>query len=373
MTIYKDNSGLPISTKIANLNDMILELEGLIEQAKFNLVEIRSICSGIGIERQFLRNVGLGNTLTNYSNWTHVHAEDSYSIWKYPPDDYKYNADNQLYFDDKIISNKGEADAESATTFDKVYLYDGAYNDHTTEAGTEAGVPVELMSATSDYLYLGSIAQFQGISFKFDTRGSNYTLFPEIYCSGTGWIGITSTIDGYNDRTSDFVSDGRISWALTATGAGWGNTVVNSEDLYWIRFKTTTTPVTVAEANQVVPENNVISLLTLSSEEVINEDWGWCSYSGYAYITIRNKGATAYEGDYYINSASIDSTLQEFFVYNHAFTADYENTTYDPSLNTYYLGDRVEDNTWRIIRSGSSLSFERRESGSYIVKSLISS
>lgn len=372
MSIYKDNSGLPISMKISNLNDMILELEGLIEQAKFNLTEISSIYSGSGLSREFLRNVGIGNTLTTYVNWSHVYAQDSYSIWKYTPENYEYNSANQLYFDNKIISNKGEADAETALSFDKVFLYNGGYVDNTAEAGTAKGTPFELMSTVSDYLYLGCTSKFQGVSFTFDTRGSNYTLFPEIYNSGSGWTGLTAEVDNFNDRTSDFVSDGRISWDLTGSGAGWGNSSVNSQSMYWVRFKTITVPVTVAEANAIQPANSVITLLLLSSEEVIDENWAWCSYGGSTYVTIRNKGVTAYEGDYYITTASSDANKQNYFVYNHEYTADHENSTFDPSLTAYYLGDRTTNNTWRIIRSGSSLVFDRRESGNYITKSIIS-
>jgi len=37
----------------------------------------------------------------------------------------------------------------------------------------------------------------------------------------------------------------------------------------------------------------------------------------------------------------------------------------------FYLGDRSTDGTWRITRSGNNLQFERRESGSYVMKQII--
>lgn len=37
----------------------------------------------------------------------------------------------------------------------------------------------------------------------------------------------------------------------------------------------------------------------------------------------------------------------------------------------FYLGDSGTDGTWRIIRSGTDLVFERRESGSWVTKSTI--
>lgn len=39
--------------------------------------------------------------------------------------------------------------------------------------------------------------------------------------------------------------------------------------------------------------------------------------------------------------------------------------------NAYYMGDSATDGSWRIVRSGTDLVFERRESGSWVTKSTI--
>lgn len=328
MTIEKVNSSLPTSTKIEQINDQVIELEGLIEKGRFDVNDIDSLYSGSGMPREFKRDIALGNTLSTYTGWTHVYAEDSYSIWKYAPTNYLYNAKNKIYLDNKVLENRGSADSETALVFDKVFLYTGTYADNTTEAGTATGTAFELMSATTDYLYLGYDSTFIGVAFDFDTRGSNYTILPEIYHTTVGWVGLTSTVDDLTDATDDFIMNGKVSWNLTGSGAGWAQTAINSQTLYWCRFKTTTTPVTVATANSIYPSDSVISILSLSGDEVIAEDWAFCSYNSSVYVTVRNKGASSYEGDYYITSSSSTTNKQNFFIYNHEYTADYKDSTY---------------------------------------------
>ena len=43
-----------------------------------------------------------------------------------------------------------------------------------------------------------------------------------------------------------------------------------------------------------------------------------------------------------------------------------------PSTDALYFGDKDTDGSWRIIRSGNNLVFQRRESGSWVTKSTIS-
>ncbi len=341
MTIYKVNSQSTVSSKISDINNMVIELEGLIEQAKFNLTEIAHLYSGSGLSRKFKRNVSLGHDLTGdevYSGWSHLQAESGYSIFKYSPSNYTYNAENQLYFDNKILTNKGNASAETAETFDIAYLYDGAaYITNTTEAGTEGGTAFNLMDATGEYLYVGHSTTFKGVKLEFGTRGSNYDLIPEIFTSGASaytWSGLTSEVDGLVDNTSDFESDGAITWNLdSTTGAGWLQNSVNSNTKYWMRIKTITTPVTTATANYIIPATSVIGLLALSSSEILNENWTWCTYSTDIYVTIRNTGNSAYEGDYYLTSSSSDTNKQNYFVYNHEFSADYQDSAYTDTDN----------------------------------------
>jgi len=328
MDIKKVNKNLSRQDQIDDLNNMILELEGFAYQGNFDVNEISQLYSDIGIDRKYIRNVSLGNTLGNYTNWSHLQEETGYSIWKTSPTSYSYNSLNQLYFDDRLFSNKGEADSESATSFDKVFFYNGdsgsGYTDNTTEAGTEGGTEFSLMDTANDYLYFGEASTFAGAKFEWQTRGSNYTLVVE-YWNGSAWTTMTANDNDLDDDTSNFESNGRITWTIPDD---WATTTVNNQTKYWIRISTSTTPVTVAKSYYVIPGDNVISLLALSSTEISEEDWAWCSYGSSIYVTIRNSGDSSYEGDYHITSSSSATNLKNYFIYNHIFELDHEDSTY---------------------------------------------
>lgn len=49
-----------------------------------------------------------------------------------------------------------------------------------------------------------------------------------------------------------------------------------------------------------------------------------------------------------------------------------EDSAYDPTAFTQYFGDPDTDGTWRTVRSGNNLVFERRETGSWVTKQTIS-
>jgi len=332
MSIERINESNTIANKIKLLNNMILELNGKIGQAKFDKNELDNLYdqldeSGFNLDRKYLRNVSLGNTLPTYTDWSHVYSETGYSIWKIQPSNYTYNSLNELYFDNIILENRGEATSETATSFDEVFLYNSesgeGYTDNTTEAGTAEGTQFEVNDDTSDYLYVGSSSVFDGIKFRFHTPGGNYTLKVEYYDSG--WIELTANDDDLEDDTNSFLSNGNITWTPPA---GWESYTVNSEDLYWIRISTTTTPTSTAYAYQIVPTDSAVTLLALSNTQIQNEDWAWCSYDGYIYVTIRNAGKAAYEGNYFITSSSSSTNLQNYFIYNHEFKLDYEDSTY---------------------------------------------
>lgn len=329
--IYKVNESDTTTNKISLLNDFILSLDGQIDQAKFNKEEIAELYSGASFDRRYSRDVSIGHTLSDYTDWSHLHAESGYSIFKIIPDNYAYDAKNQLYFDNKLLVNKGEASSETATTFSGanglVFFYNGStYVDHTAEAGTEGGTAFSIMDAVNEYLYFGLETTFKGAKFEFNTRGSNYTLVPEIFHSGSSsyaWTGLTSEVDDLSDGTSNFESDGNIVWSLDGSGANWHTSTVNSQTKYWTRIRTSTVPVTTAKVNYLIPSSSVIGLLSLSSSQVENETWTWCTYDSNIYVTIRNTGATAYEGDYYITSSSTNTNLQNFFIYNHTYKLDH--------------------------------------------------
>lgn len=341
MSIEKVNSNLPLTDKLSLLNDMILEVNGKNEQGKFDKNEVDQLFTDLNIDRKYVRNYEMGHTLSTYTGWSHIHSESGYSIWKYTISDYTYNSLNKVYFDDKVLDGRGEAGSEVAQTYDLVYFYDDTlttYNNYTSEAGTEAGTEFSLMDEIDDYLYLGDAATFGGVKLEFYTRGANYTLKVE-YFNGA-WTELTSNTNDLEDNTNDFSSDGYISWTIPTD---WSTNAVNGEIYYWIRISTTTVPVTVAESYYVIPYNNVIGLLAMSSTQILNEEWAWCSLSNTIYVTIRNTGATAYEGNYYLTSSSSTTNKQNFFIYNHEYKIDYQDSSYTGAGTETVSGVTVGD------------------------------
>lgn len=328
MSIYRIDPDLPATTKTKLLNDMILELYGMVSQGKFDNNELDMLFNILPSDRKFIRNTGIGNTTSTYTSWSHIQAESGYSIWKYTPTSYTYNVLNELYMNDQLLENRGSAGAESATSFDTAFLYNGdsgsGYVTNTTEAATELGTDFAVMNTKQDYLYLGEATTFSGVKFEWHTRGSNYTLVVE-YWNGSAWSALDEDANSLEDGTSNFESDGHISFTIPSD---WATTSVNSVTKYWLRIYTTTDPVTIARAYYIIPNDSVIGLLALSSEEILNNEWAWCSYNSSIYATIPNAGASTVEGNLFINSASTSANKQNFFVYNKPFTANYEDSTY---------------------------------------------
>lgn len=339
MSIEKINTALPPTDKIEDLNEQTLELEGLSTKGQFDKYEIQEIYSGCGLTRKYKRDYSFGDAATGSSawyHWKHLKAESGYSIWEYDYDiDYAHVDENKLYFDDKLCTYKGDASAMEITKFDKVLVDNGSgYIDDTIEAGTEGGIAFDLIDSISEYLYIGSLSVFGGIDFNFGTRGSNYTLKVE-YSNGTIWTQLTANANDLDDNTSNFKHDGVISYTIPSD---WLKNTVNNLSYYWIRISTTTTPVTTASATSILPYNSVPGLLSLSSIEFQNENWKWCSMNitgtgGRLFLTIKNTGDSAYEGDDYITSASSHSNKENFFHYNRKITGDFQ----DENWSSNYL------------------------------------
>ncbi len=76
---------------------------------------------------------------------------------------------------------------------------------------------------------------------------------------------------------------------------------------------------------------DILTKLSMTSNEILARDWKWCYYAGYVYLTIRNSGATNYEGVYYVTSQSTAVRRQNFFVYNHQIVMNYESASYSPT------------------------------------------
>ena len=332
MSITKLDKALPINDKIEDNNDMIIELDGKTSQAKFDKYEIDALYSGSGLQRKFIRETSLSSTTgaNAWYRWKHIKAESGYSIWKFDSDlNYIYNSKNEMYFDNRLVTNKGNATAESITSFDNVFTYDGSYTDNTTEASSEGGITFDLLTATSDYVYIGNSTTFAGIRFKFGTRGRNHTLKIE-YSNGSTWTTLSALNNDLVDNTSNFRRDGSITFTVPSN---WNKDTVNSANVYWIRISTTIIPTTTAKAYAVLPYNSVATLLALSSSQVTNDKWAFCSYNitgtgARLYATFRNIGGSSYEGDFYIASTSSVANKENFFRANHAIQVSYQDSDY---------------------------------------------
>ena len=68
MSIYKTNRNLPDADRIDLINDMIVELNGAVYQGKFDINELTQIYTDLTLDREFQRNVVLGNSLTTYGD-----------------------------------------------------------------------------------------------------------------------------------------------------------------------------------------------------------------------------------------------------------------------------------------------------------------
>jgi len=327
MEITKINSGLPTTSKIEALNDQIISVDGKVEQARFDKIELDALYTDTGLSRKYLRNQLLGNALNTYSGWSHVKAENGYSIWKYTPPLYSYNTNNAVYCDDKAFINMGLATALNPTAFAGVATYDTVtYTYNTIEAGTELGTEFSVLPLTTHYLYVGNATQFFGMKFEFHTRGSGYALEYQ-YWNGADWVTLTANTNDLVDKTSNFSGDGYVSWDLPS-GGSWATTLVDNVTQYWIRIKTTTVPTTTAKIYYLVPNASVIGLLAMNSEDILQEKWCWCTLASDIYVTIRNNGNGVYEGDYFITSASSATNLKNYFIYNHVISANFASTSY---------------------------------------------
>jgi len=327
MEITKINSGLPTTSKIETLNDQIISVDGRVAQAQFDKIELDALYADTGLSRKYLRNQLLGNALNTYTGWSHIKAENGYSIWKYTPALYLYNANNAVYCDDKAFINMGLADALNPTAFNSVVTYDtSTYTYYTIEAGTELGTEFSVLPLTNHYLFVGSATRFFGMKFEFQTRGSGYTLEYQ-YWNGADWTTLTANTEALVDKTSNFSGDGYVSFN-SSFSASWATNTVDTITQYWIRIKTTTVPTTIAKIYYLVPNSSVIGLLSMNTEDIFAEKWTWCTLGSDIYVTIRNSGNGLFEGDYFITSSSSATNLKNYFIYNHCISANFVSTSY---------------------------------------------
>src|SRR3990167_7959737 len=331
-TVAYIDPSLPFADKMELINKNLSLLQGAWESQNADKSELDSIYALIQMSRKWKRGQGVGNTSGTYSGWTHFKAEAGYSIWKYVISDFANDIDNRLFFDGKSLTYMGQATTESDTSFDNVFTYDGStYTDRTTEAGSEAGTPFALLADADDYVYIGHATQFSGFDLEFATLGSGHTLVLE-YSKGAGVWG-TINVANIMDNTKNFIYSGNLSFIIP--GDFVTDTVNGVASKYWIRVKTTTVPSIIATAYFCKPINNVSNILSISSNQAREERWTWCSLGTAIYVTIRNAGNALYEGDYYITSASSSANKENFFAYNHQFTADYQDLNYSSNAGIF--------------------------------------
>jgi len=329
--VYKVNPGLPTTTKISNLNDQIISVYGEVQEAQFDTNELNALYTDLGISRMFLRNVLLGNTLGTYGGWTCLSVQTGYNIWKFTPATFTYNALNAIYWNGGLLTNMGLATSETATTFVDVFYEGGVlgWHNNTTAAGANITANAfNLLVSTTDYQYFGSASTFGGIAFTLPQRGSGVTLKVEYY--NGAWITLTANTNNLVDDTLNLTSNGSITWNIP--GDWTADTISGLTSKYLIRISSTTAINTIPTCSYAIPSSSVIGLLDLSSAEVIAGSWATCSYNGNIYVTIPNAGNAPSEGNTFITSTSTSTNLQNFFIYNNQFTANYQNSAYVASI-----------------------------------------
>jgi len=308
-------------------------LDGRYKKDDVTREEVTAIISAGALDTKMLVDVGLGNAVGDYTDWTHVKSYDAYSIWKIAVSTYAHNAINQVYLDGGPLLYMGQAASVSLSAFDSVQFYDGSsYTNNTTEAASEEGTPFTVLAGTDDFTYIGDAATFGKIDFAFSQWGANVTLKVEYSQGSSVWQQLVATTDSLVDNTNNMASDGLVTYNVPGD---WATDTVNGVTTkYWIRVSTTTAPTTDPKSYYLTPGDSAYSLLSLSNRQMRTEAWAWCYYNNEIYVTIPNTGYSAYEGRQYITSASSSANKQNFFVYNHQYTSDYEDSSHAPRSTT---------------------------------------
>ena len=111
---------------------------------------------------------------------------------------------------------------------------------------------------TLSSVYFGTGIKIQGIFVNMETIGSGIILSTE-YWNGSDWTAI-DVGDNYIDRTNNLTLSGEITWnksSITNWNRGYlPNLSGDNYNLFWIRFTTSTTPITSPIANSFTRGNN---------------------------------------------------------------------------------------------------------------------
>ncbi len=148
--VLNEVKNVPGQQAINNLYSNDLKINGKADRGIFNKLELDDIYNKIG-NRLYAREVGVGNTLASYSDWTHVLTNDGYSIWKYPLADIIDDSNNELYYNDIVLTNSGSADSEITDLgFTKVFISDNKKVGTTYTSASSANLDsLSLASITS--------------------------------------------------------------------------------------------------------------------------------------------------------------------------------------------------------------------------------
>lgn len=146
---------MPGQQAINKLYTNDLTNQGQAYQGQFNKHELDDLYTHLGNIRQYERDVNLGNTISSYVNWSHVEANDGYSVWKYPVNSFVDNSLNEMYDNDIKLSYLGLAQSESTMLgFNSVQISNSkrsgaTYVNHTAEATSGSGTPFTMVSYTN--------------------------------------------------------------------------------------------------------------------------------------------------------------------------------------------------------------------------------
>jgi hypothetical protein len=222
---------------------------------------------------------------------------------------------------------------------------------NTAEAGTDNGTPFGLMSHSSNELYIGDSTTFNGVDLNFSTLGYGYNL-RAYYFSGT-WVQLSTVSSNLNDDTSNFTSNGRISFNIPTD---WISGTFNGVSNRWLKLTTDTSPIATAQAYYVRPDDSVRDLLSLSSDDILDGNWAWCYFNNYAYLTLKNRGGLGYEGNEWVRIESNDTNKKNYFVYNHSLAATYMNSTWSQWKGASSGNYAYQQKMSRIALSGTGSS-----------------
>lgn len=134
--------------------------------------------------------------------------------------------------------------------FDLVYNFDGAstYTNNTTESKTTFGTAFNILSSSSQYLYLGKSTTFDDVSVTVRTMTTATVAITAEYWNGSAWTSLSIT-----DNTNNFQNNGTITYTVPGS---WEQTAVNSQTYYWIRISSGSSFSTTPSIYAIRPGSN---------------------------------------------------------------------------------------------------------------------